>query len=184
MAEQYGLYNEAPVIRTFSGNWVNVFDPQEDQITIEDIAHGLSNLCRYGGHTRVFYSVAQHSIHCAEVLRNSNTSLQQQFDALMHDASEAYLMDFPRPIKLKMPEYKVIEHGLMKVIAQKFGVQYPFKGADSFGFSPVVKDADEHMLSLEWESLMLGIHNKVKPVSSEKAKDRFLNRFYHYKQQL
>lgn len=178
MAEQYGLYNNAPVIRTFTGNWINVFDPKEDQINIEDIAHALSNLCRYGGHTRCFYSVAQHSVHCAELLRN--TSIQLQFDALMHDSSEAYLMDFPRPIKLKMAEYKIIEDGLMKVIAKKFGVQYPFN--EKHGFSPVVKEADEMMLNLEWESLMMGQHNNVKPVSPEKAKDRFLNRFYHFKQ--
>lgn len=107
-------------LRTYTGKHVNVFEPTEDMICIEDIAHALSNQCRFAGHTKSFHSVAEHSITCSN-LAISGLELQ----ALMHDASEAYLVDIPTPIKNHMPEYKAIEHKLMCVIAKKFGFDWP-----------------------------------------------------------
>jgi len=93
-------------IRTYTGRFVNVFQPTPEMICIEDIAHSLSNQCRFGGHLAQFYSVAQHSINCAGLVSSAHTKA-----ALLHDSSEAYLMDIPSPIKAKMPEYKKIELG-------------------------------------------------------------------------
>src|ERR1017187_8490138 len=101
-------------IRTYMGHYVNVFDPNPDTIVIEDIAHALSMIPRWGGHCAWFYSVAQHSCNTAYCLPDAYKCKAHQFAALMHDASEAYLMDIPRPIKKHLTNYYEIEDGLMK----------------------------------------------------------------------
>lgn len=156
----YGLYNEDPVIKTYSGIWFNPIHPTPDMIIIEDIAHALSHQCRFGGHVPKFYSVAQHSYECSLRVRD-------KLSALLHDASEAYLIDIPRPIKQKLTNYKEIEDNLMKIIASKFGFQYPL--------SPEVKEIDEIMLQLEWENFM--IHTKSDLHILADPKKVFLQRF-------
>jgi uncharacterized protein len=130
------LYTER-TIKTISGIYVDVFEPKPEMFVIEDIAHALSMIPRWGGHFPFFYSVARHS---REV---SFRTKGDKLEALMHDASEAYLMDLPRPIKRNMPEYKAIEDGLMMVIAEKFGFQYPL--------SEETKRADKAELEEEWK---------------------------------
>lgn len=110
----------ANCIRTFTGKYMNVFEPTEDMICIEDVAHALSNQCRFGGHLPKFYSVAQHSLMCCEM-----ATPERKLEALLHDASEAYLLDVPKPIKQRLSNYKEIEDNLMRLIAKKFGFQYP-----------------------------------------------------------
>src|SRR4051794_15527189 len=90
------------------GGWITTFsrrqfwplDPHSDEIHIEDIAHSLSQQCRFGGHSRSFYSVAQHSC-LVSALCKANDALW----GLLHDASEAYLGDIPRPLK-SLPEFE------------------------------------------------------------------------------
>jgi len=137
------LYNEN-CIRTFTGKYLDVFNPDPDMICIEDIAHALSNICRFGGHTRHFYSVAQHSVRCCDHFLSDSLRLQ----ALMHDAAEAYLMDMPRPIKYRLDNYSETEDRLMAVIAKKFGFDWPE--------DMEVKEADEIELGLEWNGVMTG----------------------------
>ncbi|MCP9764486.1 hypothetical protein [Lacihabitans soyangensis] len=130
------LYTER-TIKTISGIYVDVFEPKPEMFVIEDIAHALSMIPRWGGHFPIFYTVAQHSRNVA--WRTKGDILE----ALMHDSSEAYLMDLPRPIKRNMPEYKAIEDGVMKVIAEKFGFGFPF--------SKETKAADKAELEDEWK---------------------------------
>jgi hypothetical protein len=164
MKKQYGLYNQEPVVRTYTGLWMNVFEPTEDMVCLEDIAHALSNLCRFGGHTTRFYSVAQHSIHCSRLVDDAH-----RMAALMHDASEAYLMDFPTPVKLELKEYYAIENRVMLVIAKKFGFQYPLP--------QIVKQADKKMLELEWDSLILMKGSFPVPAIQYNVKQWFLNEY-------
>ena len=99
------------------------FDPEHptpDMLDIEDIALGLSRESRYAGQTSAFYSVAQHSVLVCDI-----TPVAQQLWALLHDASEAYLKDLPWPVKRLVPEYKVMERRLMRVIAEKFNLRWP-----------------------------------------------------------
>ena len=107
-------------IRTYSGELVNVFNINPDQIHIEDIAHALSMQCRFSGHTSEFYSVGQHSVYCFEL------SQEYPFECLMHDCAEAYLHDVASPIKKWFFVYRWMEKRLMKVLAKKFGFTYPF----------------------------------------------------------
>ncbi len=129
-------------IRTYTGVVINILDPRPEQILIEDIAHALAHLCRFGGHTAKFYSVAEHSIRCSQTIEP-----EWQLAALLHDATEAYLIDLPSPVKALWPDYRAIEGKLMGVIARKFGFQCPLPEA--------VKETDRAWLKLEWQNLML-----------------------------
>lgn len=134
--------NHPNCIKTRCGHYVNVFDPDPDTIDIRDIAYALARMPRFGGHTNQFFSVALHSVAVHNVMQEEENRLC----ALLHDASEAYLIDIPSPIKQHLPEYKKIEEGLMKVIAEKFGFQWPLP--------EIVKIADQEQLQIEWEELM------------------------------
>lgn len=161
----YGLINKEPVIRTSTGKYINVFDPRPQDICIEDIAHSLSNQCRFGGHLNFFYTVAQHSLFTASICSPKN-----KLSALMHDASEAYLLDMPSPIKAALPEYKNIEHNLMLAISYRFGFDYP-KPEE-------VTEADELMLKWEWLTF---VENKPSSdlivLSRAEARKSFLEKF-------
>lgn len=134
------------------GDWIHTFtgrffplDPHESEIDIETIAHALSNLCRFGGHVNRFYSVAQHSVLCSRMAPD-----EYKLEALLHDASEAYLVDMPSPIKAMLPDYKAMEHNIEKVIAAKFNLPSPL--------SPIVKIIDRRMLITEAAELLNDIN--------------------------
>ncbi|MCL2491562.1 MAG: phosphohydrolase [Coriobacteriia bacterium] len=91
-------------------------EPISDDIVIEDIAHSLSYVCRANGHLKQFYSVAQHCINCAREAKARGLSTHVQFMCLLHDASEAYLCDIPRPIKHQLPLYIEAEELLAYMI--------------------------------------------------------------------
>lgn len=128
-------------LTTFTGKLVDPANLRASEISIVDIAHSLSNQCRFGGHCSTFYSVAQHSIRVAEHLDH-----HQQLVGLLHDATEAYLMDLPRPLKLILPGYAEQEKKVWEAIAEAFkiNVQIP----------PEVVQADNMALRAEWQELM------------------------------
>lgn len=154
-------------IRTFSGIAMNVFEPTIEMISIEDIAHSLSMQCRFGGHLKKFYSVAEHCTNAVKLVPE-----EHRLAALLHDASEAYLLDMPSPIKCRMPEYKAIEKKLMEVIAYKFGFEYPLH--------PFVKNADVVLLHEEWSSLVMDF--KVSAFRCGPQEWAEANFMWHFKQ--
>jgi hypothetical protein len=87
-----------PYIQTVSGRRFNPFEPDREQIDISDIATALANQCRFGGHTRTFYSVAQHSCLISDLVRERGGGAADALSALLHDASEAYLVDLRREL--------------------------------------------------------------------------------------
>lgn len=156
-------------IRTVTGIYINVFEPTEDMVCIEDIAHSLCQQPRFGGHLPYFYSVAEHSLNCAYVIDDEGLKL----DALLHDASEAYLMDIPKPIKGGLANYKEIEDRLMGVIASKFGFEYPLRKE--------VKAVDEEMLNFEWNYLMLQKGEwPLKRRHPQEIKSDFIGMYKHF----
>lgn len=162
-----GLYNTIGHIRTNSGKYINVHNPNEEDIDIEDIAHALAMQPRFGGHLNKHYSVAQHSI---EVMKRVPQEFKLQ--ALLHDASEAYIIDVPTPVKTSIRAYYEIENTIMHCIASKFSFDFPF--------NEYVKDADKIMLELEWERLVLEDYSSpFDPISMQpyQAKYEFLNHF-------
>jgi len=136
-------------IETFTGKKFHILNPQPEEICIRDIAHALSNQCRWTGHVRQFYSVAEHSIHVSYL--SGETSIER-LSGLMHDASEAYLSDLARPVKHCTPigtSYFDVENNIMLAIAKKFQFCWPPP--------PKVKDADNILLYAEKETLMTGL---------------------------
>lgn len=124
------------LLTTYSGRTINVLQPDPDDILIEDIAHALGMQCRYNGHTRKFYSVAEHCLHVAKT-----TGL----DGLMHDAAEAYLGDIHGMLKRVLPDYLEVEARFERVLYAKFGLVYPMPAN--------VHTADKNMLIYEMAAL-------------------------------
>lgn len=91
---------KGPTLMLASGNRFDLLDPEASEFDIFDIAHGLANVCRYAGQCRSFYSVAEHSILVSEIVPSF------AFEALMHDAAEAFIGDITRPLKALLPEYR------------------------------------------------------------------------------
>lgn len=136
---------------TASGRVIDLRNPNEDQIDIEDIATALSRICRFGGHGNSFYSVAQHSVLVMHLVRHNSQLQGIELEALMHDAPEAYLGDVISPLKhLLGASYKTLETNFETVLAQKFELRMhgPIKDA--------IKAADIEALQLEHKALILG----------------------------
>lgn len=168
-------------IQTFTGRQFWPLDPRPEEIFIEDIAHALSQLCRYNGHCEYLYSVAQHSIYVGRILPP-----ELKLAGLLHDAAEAYCADVPRPIKKHLRDYAEIEARLQVAIGQRFGID-----PDLFECA-AVKAADNSVLLAEKRQLMkqppkeweeVGVPEAeivVVPWSTEVAKWTFLETFRVY----
>lgn len=114
-------------IETSSGRAFYPYAPKEEQINIDDIAHALSHLCRFGGHCKFFYSVGQHSILVSDYLKQEGHSSLIQLYGLLHDATEGYMVDIPSPIKQGLSDYKKAEDVLHGVIWSALGLPHPTK---------------------------------------------------------
>lgn len=165
-------------IQTHSGIKFYLLDPNPEDVLLEDISHALSMQCRFTGHTKFFYSVAQHS-----VLVSKYCDPKYALYGLLHDASEAYLSDIASPIKktLNLNGYKDIERKLQFAIYNKFFL----KDEEP----PNVKEVDLRMLVTEAHSLMSPLHKdwkdpaegfgfEIEEKSPKQAKQYFLDRFW------
>lgn len=131
---------------TCTGRTIDLKDPDPASIHIEDIARALSRICRFGGHSSAFYSVAQHSVLVAYFLPH-NVRAQ----GLLHDASEAYLGDVIKPLKVLLePNYRLIEEKFEQVIYKRFGIYNAVQSKKDF-----IKAVDISMLQMEHEALIL-----------------------------
>lgn len=130
-----------PTILTNSGEYFDLLAPAQSPIKAVDIAAALSNICRFGGHTEQFYSVAQ---HC--VLVSFQVPREHAMAGLLHDAAEAYVGDMVAPLKKLLPEYKKLEIAVEEAIAATFGIQFPY--------DPCIKAADIRALFFERKHLM------------------------------
>jgi uncharacterized protein len=173
-----GFDKDSAWIQTHSGRRFNPTKPNPDAIVIQDIAHALSMQCRFSGHCREFYSVAQHSVLVSYICDS-----QDALWGLMHDATEAYLVDLPRPLKRsgKMQSYIDFEAVMTEAICRRFAL--PFKEP------PSVKRADTVLLATEARDLMSPLHPdwiqpveplpfKIEAWDHNKAKDMFMKRFF------
>lgn len=155
-------------------------DPGKTEVTIGDIAAALSKVCRFAGHVRRFYSVAQHAVNASRIV-----AAEHAFDALMHDTAEAFTNDIPTPLKYAVPMFKDLEVRIEAAMAERFGFTYPLSDA--------VRLADAQMLAIEkielkrdysiW-SVLEGVETRevehlvdMSPMSPERAEEAFLARF-------
>lgn len=162
-------------IQTASGVAFWPMDPRPEEIRIEDIAHALSHLCRFGGHSRSFYSVSQHS-----VLVSQNVEPEHALWALLHDATEAYLVDVPRPLKRFLAGYVEIENRLMSVIAAKFGLPPEMPAEVKESDNRILVDEANQLLGpkpMPWSNPAMPLGIRICPWSPAEAKAAFLSRF-------
>lgn len=159
------------VLRTFTGKLVDVANLKPADIDIVDIAHALSHQCRFAGHTQRFYSVAEHSLVVMDFIRkNFPADFRLQLTALLHDSSEAYLVDLPRPVKQAMPQYKVLEDAAMATIARVFNIEWPLP--------VIVKEVDDYVLKYELITIMAPASGiEMHGDTPRKVKNEFLKQF-------
>jgi len=137
------------MMQTRIGDWIQTYtglafwplDPRPEEVCIHDIAGALSKLCRFGGHCLWFYSVAEHSIYASRLV-----SEELALTALLHDATEAYVADVPRPLKRNLSEYRAIEEGVWRAIAQRYGLPTELPQE--------IKDVDNGLLLTEQRFVM------------------------------
>lgn len=164
-----------PDILLRSGNFFNFLTPDESIITIDDIANGLANECRFNGQTSEFYSVAQHSVMVSMLVPT-----QHALAGLLHDCAEAVMKDMPKPLKRLLPDYQALELIVETAILAKFGFSLPL--------DPSIKAADLVMLATEKRDLMAphdhvewpGVYpldDVIVPLSPGAAKHAFLARY-------
>lgn len=145
-------------ITTYTGLHFYPTEPNPDGLRMEDIAHALSLLCRGNGHTKTFFSVGQHCLHCAREAQARGYSRRVALACLLHDASEAYLSDVPRPFKQTMPQYRVLENQLLDVIYTKF-LGAPLTDEEA----ALVKQIDDDMLYFDLRALLNEPSNEPEP---------------------
>lgn len=164
-------------IITYSGGKFHPLSPREDEVRLTDIAHALSNICRWTGHVRWFYSVAEHCVRASHLVED-----QDALAVLMHDASEAYCIDVPTPIKHSelMRPYRIVEALVQEVIGEHFNIDWKKHHA-------VIKAADAVMLASEARDLLRGVvlpdnitvmEERIIPWNPERAKTEFLRRYF------
>lgn len=177
-------YDNRPAGTDRIGNWMQTYtgrmfwplDPRPEEVDIEDIAHSLSMQGRFAGHADHWYSIAEHSVYVSRFV-----PAEHALQALLHDASEAYVVDVPRPVKPALTNYREIEDRVWEAIAAHFGVPAELH--------PSIKLAENAVLLAEQRDLMKpppmpwlvpgepapGL--RIAAVGPAKAKKWFLNRF-------
>ena len=172
------LTNGDAWIQTHSGRRFSPTNPDHNAIVLQDIAHSLSMQCRFSGHSKKFYSVGQHSVLVSYICDSSDALW-----GLLHDASEAYCVDVPRPLKRSglLQGYIDIENRVQEAVCRRFGLAYKEP--------PSVKIADTQLLATEARDLISPLHPDwtqpvealpfiIEPWGPEKTKDMFIKRFF------
>ena len=158
-------------------------------VYIEDIAHALSLLCRGGGQLTYFYSVGQHSLNCAAEAKARGWSKRQQLACLLHDASEAYMSDVPRPFKQHLSDYISHEKTLLDIVYTKYlGSRLDEEEEKK------VKEIDDDMLYYDLKILLRGVSEEAPPIMKthfsyevlpfEVVEKRYLELFERYYREL
>lgn len=168
-------------MQTYTGVKFDLMRPTPDMVVIEDIAHALSMQCRFNGHVKHFYSVAQHSVHVAAHLHHLPT--RGRLQGLLHDAPEAYVGDMVRPLKNSMRIFKFVEQTVWKAICAKFDLSVPLYTdvviADNAMLHTEARDlhAIDHLADWELPEPPSELVQRVNPLDPARAEKLFLESF-------
>lgn len=163
-------------MQTYTGRCFWPLDPRPDEVCIEDIAHSLAMRCRYGGHVKKFYSVAEHSVLVSRYVRP-----EFALWGLLHDAAEAYSSDVPRPLKRCLKDWKPMEDGIMEAVCDKFGldIEEPDNVKD-VDFAMTTDERAELMMpcARDWGYLPPPLGVSIIGLRPEEAESMFMFRFF------
>lgn len=120
--DKTGCYNNS--IKVYSGQYVNLLNPDPQSIDIPSIAASLSKVCRFGGHCPKFYSVAEHLIHAFQLAEHDGQPFECLKAVFLHDAAEAYVGDMVKPLKVTMPQFAKAESRIEAAIESRFNVDF------------------------------------------------------------
>ena len=184
---------------TYTGGEFWPLDPRPEEINVTDVAHSLALLCRFNGHCREFYSVAQHSVIVSQLVNSPRNRLP----ALLHDAAESYIGDIIIPFKNSLNQVKEIEEKIMEAVYSRFNVgNYDadeIKRADKmalfaemreFGTNPrnerktmesVLRSVEPEKFQEYWEESSQVLKNGIIPLSPEESEELFLKRYEELK---
>lgn len=166
---------EVDWIQTYSHRQFRPLDPDPAAIDVADIAHSLALQCRFNGHCRTFYSVADHSIRVSRAVPPDHALW-----GLLHDATEAYLSDMPRPIKVQMPIYRAAEDRLMQVIAARFGLPWPMPAPVHHADNVLLVTEQRDLMGpppASWGLVAEPLAERIVPLSPQESERAFLARF-------
>lgn len=163
--------------QTHSGVRFFPLDPHPEDINIDDITHALARTCRFGGHVRDYYSVAQHSVIVSNIVPE-----ELALYGLLHDATEAYIGDCVRPLKYSMPQYREIEENLWGVVADRFGLHREIpaevKHADNVALITERRDLLANQQEWgEWTKAYTPLAEKINPFNHDQSETLFALRF-------
>ena len=177
------VHEPGPFIQTLSGRRVNPLHAAPEDIDPVDIANALANLCRFGGHSRGFYSVAQHSVIVCDLLEEQGATADELMAALLHDAAEAYLGDLPHPIKHRSElgaVFRVAEKQLEAVINERFSL--PDAAARVKPLDRALLATERRIFSTvswEWPELdgVAPLDLEIEPWLPDRAREEFTRRY-------
>lgn len=169
-------------IESFTGKMLFPLSPRASDVDIKDIAHALGNKCRYTGHCREFYSVAQHSVLVSEFVDRSLA-----LGGLLHDASEYILPDVASPVKGRLKGFREIEEAVLDAVFKKYGLMAIRNDEDAMA---AIKVADLAVMAIEVRDLMPAneeywrnlpeadpYRDVLRPWGPKESRERFLDRY-------
>ena len=162
-------------IETASGKKFWTLNPIVDDIDIMDIAHALANKCRFTGHCKRFYSIAQHSVLVSQLVSDIYA-----LEGLLHDAAEAYMPDLAYPLRGGFCNWEEIENRVHTAIAKRFRLIHPYPVEVNIVDRKIVRDEAwslMHSQGKDWPGSREKFGMRVRPWSAEESKERFVEQF-------
>ena len=181
-------YKAVSYIETYTGRAFFPLEPSGNDVSVIDIAHHLSQQCRYSGATQWFYSTAQHCCLLADYVQSKGGSPLDCYQMLMHDAPEAYLVDMPRPVKQFMPQFRVWDKAINNVIREWLGLgDLPIPPWQDDLDSRIIVDERAQVMSdsgNDWGHDLEPLGVVIEPWVSAMAEQQFLMRYATYSKKL
>ena len=140
------MNTDSTLLVTYTGKEFNISSPSPRMINIADIAQSLSNMCRFNGHIKEFYSVAEHCFHASYLVPD-----EIALEALLHDAAEAYISDVTEPVKNAIPLFRDLEQDIIRSVCSRYFCKYPLPEE--------VVVVDMQLRALEWSLLKEETYN-------------------------
>lgn len=169
---EISLNNLNGCINTYSGKTFDLMNPKAEMIDIKDIAQGLAFKAHFGGQSKYYFSIAQHCLLVCDLMAGLKIHKSFMLLALLHDASEAYIGDMIKPLKIHLPVFCDVENNIMKAVCEKYNLE--IKRLKE------IKPFDTQAQQMEYDNFYKGAKTIQEYLSPEEAVKEFKLRFIEY----